>query len=141
MGNPIPSRLLSAPCRPGKSNVWEHTGVVIAICAVVLNILVTVIGGIWKLSRVELALRDAIDTSGREIDERIDEQGRRFGENIYAIREKIKEVELYIRDNYVQHESFYTVKDDLGSDIKQLGADLSKRLDRMEQIIINGRKD
>lgn len=112
--------------------MWEHLGVAIAAGAFLLHFLVTIIGGIWKLSQMEISLRGAIDASGKEIDERIDQQARQFGETASALRAKITEVEIWARDNFVRRDSFYKVTGDLSADIKDMGKDITARLDRME---------
>lgn len=111
--------------------MWEHAGIIIAVCGLLLNLVVTVIGGVRAFSKLELSLSEKIDASGREIDERIDQQSRQFGETVSALRQKITDVELYVRDNYVRRESFYKVVDDLGVRIE-------KRIDKLERKLDGG---
>ena len=99
--------------------------------------------GIWKLSRVEIALRQAIQESRNETDDRIERQGREFGETARAalehIRkveadglEKVREVELFIRDTFMRRDSFYQVQTSMEASMKALWDAIDKRLERME---------
>lgn len=111
--------------------MWDSPALWVAVCGLLLNLLVTVIGGVWKLSRMEIALRDAIDRSNKEIDERIERQVRYFGEVVAAVRQKIADVELYARDTFVR-------KDEIKSDLKQLGESIDARLTRIEDKLDKG---
>lgn len=64
---------------------------------------------------------------------------RHFGEAVQALRQKINGVELYIRDEYVRRDSFYSVKEDLQGAIEKLGDDIGDRLDKLEKKIDNGK--
>lgn len=107
----------------------------LAIAAFVVNLLVLVVGGTWRLSRMEVALREEISKSRAEVEERHDRISREFGETIAAIREKIREVELFCRDTFVRRDGFYKVRDELALDIKTLGEKIEARLERMESKI------
>ncbi len=111
--------------------MWEHIGPIMAVAGFLLQFFAIIGTGIWKLSQVESRLREAIDASGREIDERIDAQARQFGETALALRQKITDVELYVRDNYVRRESFY-------SNIQELAKRIETRIDRLETKIEKG---
>lgn len=104
----------------------------IAVAAFVVNILVLVIGGTWRLSRMEVALRDEISKSRAEVEERQDRLSRECGESVAAVREKVREVELFCRDTFVRRDGFYKVRDELAADIKTLGEKIEARLERME---------
>lgn len=100
-------------------------------------------GFVWKLSRVETALRHDIVASENtlrkdfgvskdEIDKKQDIHSHDFGETITAMREKINQVELYAANTYVRRDGFYKVQEQLTTDIKVLGDKIDKRLERME---------
>jgi len=80
--------------------------VIISAITLVLNLAGTLAVVSWKMSRVEptmkLALKEALDETTKEIDERIDRHVRYFGEGVAAVRQKINDVELYCRDNFVK---------------------------------------
>lgn len=104
----------------------------IAVAAFVLNFVGTIVAGVWKLSRLELALRADIGKARDEIELRQDGRSHEFGETIAAIRQKVGEVELYAANNYVRRDGFYKVQDSLTNSIQSLGQELKSRLERME---------
>lgn len=63
-----------------------------------------------------------------------------FGETGRAIREKISQVELFMRDNYIKRDSFYHGLTELASNVKILSENLDGRLIRMENKIDEGRQ-
>ena len=95
-------------------------GVLVSIAALVVNVLVVVVGGAWKLGRVELALRDAITESKREVEDRLDKNSREFGEVAAALRAKIAEVELYTRDNFVRRDAYISAYAETRTDIRHV---------------------
>lgn len=107
----------------------------LAVAAFIVNILVLVVGGTWRLSRMEVALREEITKSKAEVEDRQDRFAREFGETVAAVREKIREVELFCRDTFVRRDGFYKVRDELAADIKTLGEKIEARLERMESKI------
>lgn len=115
----------------------EHIGTIVAVLSLMLSFVVAGAGAFLKyaLSQMEIRLRDAIDKSGREIDERIDIQRREFGESHLALRQKIHEIEVWARDTFVRRDSFYKVSDDLTNSIITLGNKIDTRLERMEEKI------
>lgn len=113
-----------------------------AVGAFALNIIVAVVGLTWGISRVrdttQSAIRDEIESAKQRFDADIDNLGRSFGETVTAIREKIREVELFGRDTYMRRESFYKTMEMLSVDMKAQFARLDSRLDRMETKLDNG---
>lgn len=103
--------------------------------ALLLNALVLPAVGIWKLTRVEVALRGAIAASREETDNRIESNARAVGETIAAIREKVREVELFCRDTFMRRDSFVQVQASMEGSIRELGADLKSWLERLEKKI------
>ena len=109
--------------------VWVEAG------ALFLNVLVLPAVGIWKLTRVEVALRGAIAASRQETDDRIETNARAVGETIAAIREKVREVELYCRDTFIRRDSFMQVQASMEASLHALGVDLKDWLGRLEKKI------
>jgi hypothetical protein len=111
----------------------EHPAAVVAA----LNLIFTVamaVGGVWlklALAQMNSELHKAITEARHEIDERVDMQRREFGETVGAIRAKIIEIELYIRDTYVRQDAFTRAFDDLAARIEL-------RIDRLESKIHGG---
>lgn len=90
----------------------EHA-LLVALGGLLVNLLVTVVGGVWKLSRMELTLREAINNASRDTDEQIERHVRYFGETVAAVRQKIVDVEIFARDTFVR-------KDEIQSQLKIL---------------------
>lgn len=76
----------------------------------------------------------------------IDVQGRRFGEVVEALKEKInldivavrKEItddQKYVRDTFVRRESFYKIADAMHAQMAQLGEKVDNRFERLESKI------
>lgn len=110
----------------------DNLGATIAVVAFALNFVGTLVAGVWKLSRLEIALRSDIGKARDEIESRQDGHSREFGETIAALRQKVGEVELYGANNYVRRDGFYKVQDNLEGSIRSLGDELKARLERME---------
>lgn len=113
----------------------ENVATWIAIAGFVLNFVGTLIAGVWKLSRLEVALRSDISKARDEIEQKQDTHSREFGETVAAMRQKIADVELYAANNYVRRDGFYKVQELLESSIRSLGDKIEKRLERMEEKI------
>lgn len=75
-----------------------------------------------------------------EVEDKIEVSLVRFGETAQAIRQKITEVELFMRDNYIKRDSFYHGLTELATNIKALNDSLDGRLIRMENKIDAGHK-
>lgn len=116
---------------------------IIMLAGLGINLVLSAVVGTWKLSRVEISLREAIENARQEVDERISIQAREFGETVAAIRsgfnmevaslrKEITEDQKFVRDTFMRRDSFYKIQDALQADIKALGAELKSRLERME---------
>lgn len=111
-----------------------------AVAAFALNAVVTTAAVTWKLSRVELALSAQITKERKEIDEHIEQMSREFGETVHAMRQKIHEMEVWNRDNFVRRDGFYIVKDELTSAIRSVEALIAVRLEGLEAKIAADKK-
>jgi hypothetical protein len=97
---------------------------IIAVGLAVFNLVVTLVAVTWKLSRVEISLRDCINAERKDVDddlkamahqieavrEDIDRslaaQDRRYQDTFTALRTKITEVELWSRDHFIHKDPF-----------------------------------
>lgn len=111
----------------------------VALGSLAFNVIAAVIALTWGLGRVRDAVRDEIEANRDRFDADIDNLGRSFGETAAAIREKIREVELFSRDTFIRRDSFYKAWELLGSDIKAQFTRLDSRLERMETKLDGGR--
>ena len=105
---------------------------IIAVCSLAFNMIAAVVALTWGLGRVRDAVRDEIDENRDHTEASIDNLGRSFGESLTAIREKIREVELFGRDTYMRRDSFYKTMEMLSTDMKAQFTRLDTRLERME---------
>lgn len=75
-----------------------------------INLLAAAVGGTWALSRVVRQLSEKIDQAKLELDRRIDAEidgsVSKFGETVTAIRQKMTDMELWNRDNFVTKRTF-----------------------------------
>lgn len=104
------------------SAILEHGTLIIAL----LNFAVTIAAGSisvyvkFALAEMKAELGQQISSASEEIDERVDRLRRETGETALAIRAKIGEVEhkvfeveLYVRDTYVRHETISKIDERL----------------------------
>lgn len=87
--------------------IMENASLYVALSAFVLNMIGTIVGVTWKLSRVEVSLRETIVHERKEIDRDIEQQSREFGETVAAVRSKVHEVEVWTRDNFVRRDEWH----------------------------------
>jgi hypothetical protein len=117
--------------------------IVIGIAGIILQTIALIVGGIWVLSRTEQNIRQMIADHKLENEERINATMRAIGETFTALRQKISdvdgalgrrinEIELYMRDTFLQKESFRAVIAEIMNDMKNLGDRIENRLLRME---------
>lgn len=112
---------------------WSDIGVIVSLA---LNVGVALVGATWGISRVEskitTATQTVIECHRKKFDDEIDVIKNQFGETIIALRQRISDVELWNRDNFVRKESFSSVIDSMKSDVNGLGDRIEARLLRME---------
>lgn len=84
---------------------------------------------------MESGLRKAIQESKNEIETRQDEHTQFVGDTLTSFRDKFRELELYVRDNYVKSPDFlHAMKQN--SELQKAYQDaLITRLDRVEKKI------
>ena len=94
------------------------TGEVLALIAVGTNLIAAIVGLTWGLSRVKDQLEEKLEEQlvrkiqvliQSSISESELKQERVFGEVSSALREKIVQVEFFVRDNYVRQKDFETM--------------------------------
>jgi hypothetical protein len=104
---------------------------------------VTVIDKIWtgswslsgKIARMETGLRAAIEKSKKEIEEQHNDHTAIVGTTLTSFRDKFRELELYVRDNYVKGPDFLHAMEQYGAIQKAYQEALLNRLDRVEKKI------
>ena len=114
--------------------------VIFPILATVINLIVLAAGGVWFLARMEARQITALAKHREEINHTINEirslvlnQGlvlrQEFGDTIFAIRHKIHEIEMWIRDNFLRQDLY------IASEEK-----IEKRLEQLDQRLIDLRE-
>lgn len=101
----------------------------------VLNVIVLMGGGLWKLTRVENAIKDDIAKHQKYTDDELAKLRREFGETVAAIRQKLHEVELWSRDHFVLRPAFDVALKQVTNAIEQMDEKIEARLMRMESKI------
>jgi hypothetical protein len=104
---------------------------------------VTVIDKIWtgswslsgKIARMETGLRSAIEKSKKEVEEQHNEHTALVGTTLTSFRDKFRELELYVRDNYVKSPDFLHAMKQYSEIQKAYQEALLNRLDRVEKKI------
>ena len=102
---------------------------------------ITVVDKIWtgswnlsgKLVNMEKGLRAAIEDSRKEIEERQDAHTQMVGDTLTSFRDKFRELELYVRDNYVKAPDFLHAMKQNSEVQKAYHTALIDRLDRVEK--------
>ena len=115
----------------------------LGVAGFVLNVVVLLVGGTWALSRHARSIENAIFKSRAETDGEIDKLRmelrtehddflRRFGDSLAAIRQKLTDVELWARDEFVRRDDFYRILDGINKSITALGDKIDARIDKLE---------
>lgn len=103
-----------------------------AIMSLGLNILVAVVGATWGIAKIKDTVRDAMEMHRKEVNDQMDTLSRSFGETVAALREKINQVELDMANNYTRRQSVYSLREELRTELRELGKELKESLQRME---------
>lgn len=80
-----------------------------------------------KIERIE----ERFEQEQRAQDNNAGEMGHALRRHMESISDKVREVEIWGRDNYVLKENFEKAVDMLRSDVKELGADLKSDMRRL----------
>src|SRR6202000_1848900 len=118
-GARMPPALLRPRCYMTTEN-WIGLG---ALIVSVVSIIATIV---WRASSIKTDLLVEMQKNRLETDDQFAILRREVGETITAIRNKVTEVELYIRDNYVTKATFNTV-------LERILAELKLIITRMEK--------
>lgn len=107
----------------------------IVVGGLIFNLVSTAIIGTWKLSRVELSLRETISKAEKETDALIERRVNQFGDTIAALRQKINDVELNSEKTFMRRDSFIKVQDTIENSMRSFVDRIEGRLERMENKI------
>jgi hypothetical protein len=117
----------------------QDWGVVISAAGLAILVLSSVAGLVWRLSRIEIALR--AEYTG-EIGEIRADHTREIGQiradhsrEIAALQAKVYEVEIWARDEFVRKGSFETVIARMERGFGDLRTEIGQRFDRISDSI------
>ena len=121
--------------------------IIISVGTLLLSLIANVVGGTWILRGSNARLMESFDQKldarrkelVREIAEierrsaiGLDETNRRSGELISAIREKVVQVELWVRDNCVSKDTFNLVIGEIKESWRRFEDKMDARFDKIE---------
>jgi hypothetical protein len=112
---------------------------VIAAAAFAMQLLGTVAIVVWKLTRIERNLYDALGRHRTEIDDRREHDLRNVGEAVGAIRTKMSEIEIWNRDNFARRDSVHTMSGRIEQLVVQSEERLTDQMTKMEQRLMAAR--
>jgi hypothetical protein len=113
----------------------------LALLVAALTFGLTMIDKIWsgswslsgKIASMEQRLSAMILESRREIEDAQESHVQQVGTTLISFRDKFREMEIYVRDNYVKHPDFVTALQQHGELQKAYQAAIIDRLDRVEK--------
>ena len=98
-------------------------------------ILVAGAGALFKL--LSIAVRKRIDEAKIELNQHIDAEDDRvvnqFGETVSAIRQKMTDMELWNRDNFVSQRAFDSIVTDIRDAWKRFEDKIDRRFDTLDR--------
>lgn len=125
----------------------DETGIgawqaLIAFGMLMINFAGAIVGGTWVLGRSREKLVEKIDTAKAELDRRLTDETNqtlnRFGETVSAMRQKMTEMELWNRDNFVNKVTFQVVIQQFRDSWQRLEDKIDKRFDRIDEKLEGG---
>lgn len=102
----------------------QDWGIVISAAGLAILVLSSVGGLVWKLSRIEIALR-------AEYTEEVTAIRAEYIKELAALSGKLYQVEIWARDEFVRKGSFEVVIARMERGFSDLKQEISARLDRM----------
>jgi hypothetical protein len=90
---------------------------------------------VWKLTRVEQSLREAIARSRGEIEANHAAETRMYNEALLVLRQKINDVELDAAKTYMRGDGFCQMQQQFFYDMRALRDPIDARFVRMEEKI------
>jgi hypothetical protein len=108
----------------------------IAALTLVLSFCMALVTGVWVLGRnntkLVIMVTKTVAEQRKEVDIRLEEIQKRFGENILAIRQKMNDMEIWGRDNFVAKQTFQLVIGEIKTLFTRIEDKLDRRMDRLE---------
>lgn len=117
----------------------QNLTIYLAIVAFILGLLAHAIKLTWRISQMELDIREDVDANVDNIQrdvrkleaETVEAHRREVGETVSAIRQKIHDVETWNRDTFVRKETFEQVIGRIEKSLDKLGDRFEEKMDRL----------
>jgi translation initiation factor 2 alpha subunit (eIF-2alpha) len=118
-------------------------GTVVGIGGIVVTIIGAMIRATWKAAKTETEIIAKIEKDRIELREQLTQEHselmKQFGDSLSAVREKIRDNELWNRDNFVRRSDFQAVIESINRSVEALGtrmdaglAKLDAKLDKLQ---------
>lgn len=124
---------MTATPDPQGFGLWEA---LIALGMLVINFVSAIVGVTWVLARSRAKVVEKIDAARFELEQKIhietDHVTHDFGETVTALRQKMTDMELWNRDNFVSKSTFNSVMDQWRNWFTRFEDKMDKRLDRID---------
>lgn len=119
----------------------------LGVAGFIVNILVLSIGGTRALGRSELAIQESIARNRKETDDKINAEVsslrrewrqeheqfmQQWGEGLAAARQKMTDMEIWNRDNFVRHRDFTSIVQGLTSAIDGISKKMDAFMERID---------
>jgi hypothetical protein len=112
---------------------WE---IGIALATLVLSFVISAISGTWILARSRSKVVEKIDEVRLELERKINSKAdsvlSNFGETISAAKQKMTDMELWNRDNFVSKQTFNVVMEQWRTWFTRFEDKIEKRFDRID---------
>jgi molybdopterin converting factor small subunit len=109
----------------------------VAAGMLIVNLVAAVIGGTWILGRTSSSLSEKIDAAKLELERRVnteaDQLSRNVGETVSALRQKLSDIELWNRDNFVNRRTFDTSLSDTREMLRRLEDKIEQRFNSVDR--------
>ncbi len=112
----------------------------IEIATLILQSITMLVLGTRKLSNIEARLEKDINDIKFENYNQMNAAVRNIGDTFTALRQKITEIELYVRDNYVAKDTLREALIEVGIDVRAVGDRMETRMHRIETKIDSNHK-
>lgn len=113
----------------------QEWSIVISAAGLAVVILSSVVGLVWKLSRIELALRSEFSTAVSEIQDgharELADIRTSHAKEVGDLQAKVYQVEIWSRDEFVRKGSFELVVGRMERGLADLRGEITGRLDKM----------
>lgn len=124
--------------------VEQYTGIAVGVLTLIVNALVIVIGGTWKLSEIQRSIMAEIATSRDKLDAEISADRKLVADSFFALREHVHRVHLdvtkeiadlatFSRDTYIRRDYFHQAMNRFSEELKSHKSEMCSHKETMEE--------